>query len=427
MDQPRSIRRLIAIAGAALVVLFLAIGVLAWYVTREAAALSSITEAYGDGEDATVVSEVDRFAQKYPITSDNVWVLLWKAAALHRSGQKDTAIQSYADGLARMETLTNNVSRQEYVGSYLQFAELLREERRFDTAKATVEKALRLEPQNIEAQIFLGQLMHDGGQTGEALAHYRKQLASSLPVAEERAVLAMKIAALSSDRSHADPVEHFESLPLYLGLSIGLVPMNEAPPGVGLEDVCAILEMSWRVRCDVLPAVEVPTDGVWVSARGQYDADALLDELSRRLAWPDRRHSHIVALTEYDIFGPQTSYVFSWQRRNDEHGEAVLSTSRLAGDLASYYEPDVVATRRVAIQALSTTGSMFRFERPTDAECPLAYPDGLRSFQMKRLRLCESEEQQRDSLLQRRGGESRPMGKTRAQAITRVLQRYFIE
>jgi hypothetical protein len=86
-----------------------------------------------------------------------------------------------------------------------------------------------------------------------------------------------------------------------------------------------------------------------------------------------------------------------------------------------------MGTRRVAIQALSTTGRMFRFERPTDAECPLAYPQDLREFQMKRLRLCPSEEEQRDALLRRRGGAAGPMGKSRAQAIARVMARYFVE
>lgn len=81
----------------------------------------------------------------------------------------------------------------------------------------------------------------------------------------------------------------------------------------------------------------------------------------------------------------------------------------------------------MAIQALSTTRSMFRFERPTDAECPLAYPEDLREFQMKRLRLCASEEAQRDALLRRRGGETRPLGRARVEAIARVRQRYGFE
>ena len=427
VDQTRLIRRLIAFAFAALFLAFVAIGVLWWIVTREGAALNAITNAYDGGDNRAVVEQVDRFFTRYEISNDNAWALLWKAEAQYQLGETDAALDTWANALAKIESLTNNVSLQDYAESYLRFAEVLRERGRLDRAVTSVETALRLEPQNIAGQIFLGQIFDDKSEKSRALAHYQKQLASSLPTAEERAVLAMKIARLTSNGPAHVTGPAWDTLPLYLGLSIGLAPLNQAPRGIVLEDVCSILEASWRVRCDVLPSVEVPTDGVWVSRRNQYDADALLDEVTRRLPWPARRHSHVVVVTDYDIFGPQTNFVYSWQRRNDEHAEAILSTSRLAGDVPAYYEPAIVPTRRVAIQALSTTGSMFRFERPTDAECPLAYPAELREFQMKRLRLCSSEEEQRDALLRRRGGETRPIGKARAQAIARVFQKYLVE
>ena len=427
MDQTRLIRRLIAFAVAAVFLFLVAIGGLWWIVTREGAALRAITDAYDKGDISAVVEQVDRFFTTYEISNDNAWALLWKAEAQYQRGETDASLETWADALSKIERLTNNVSLQHYAESYLRFAEVLRERGRLDRAVASVETALRLEPQNIAAQIFLGQLFADKSEKSRALAQYQKQLASSLPTSEERAVLTMKIARLTSNGAAHASGPAWDTLPLYLGLSIGLVPLNQAPRGIVLEDVCSILEASWRVRCDVLPSVEVPTDGVWVSRRNQYDADALLEGVTTRLPWPARRHSHIVVVTDYDIFGPQTDFVYSWQRKNDEHAEAILSTSRLAGDIPGYYEPSILPTRRVAIQALSTTGSMFRFERPTDAECPLAYPAELREFQMKRLRLCTSEEEQRDALLRRRGGETRPMGRARAQAIARVFQKYFVE
>ena len=427
MDQTRLIRRLVSFSVAAFFVLLVAVAAGAWFMSREDAAFEEITRAYYDGENQRVIEAVDRFLEKYPISSENASVLLWKAEAQYQLGNADAAVATYRDALTNLESLTHNVSLRDYSGAYLRFAEILGEAGDFDHALDVVDTSLRLEPQNVAAQILIGELLTGSGQKSRALAHYQKQLASRLPVAEERTVLMMKLARLSSSGSPAPIDAALESEPFYTGLSIGLVPMYRSPEGVVLEDVCAILEGSWRVRCDVLPPLDIDSDRLWVAERNQFDARALLDEVTRRLPWPERRHSHVVALTEYDIFGPQTNFVYSWQRINDEHGEAVLSTYRLAGDIPSYYEPAVIATRRVAIQALSTTGRMFRFERPTDAECPLAYPQDLREFQMKRLRLCPSEEEQRDALLRRRGGAAGPMGLSRAAAIARVMTRYFLE
>ena len=419
-------RRTIVLA-AALFVLLMTVVTVNVLTTRASASEDDISSAYNAGDHAVVIAKVDQLLQKNPISADNVSLLFWKAESQYWSGQVDAAIETYTDALTRVESLTTNITRREYIETYFRFAEILRERERYDRAITVVESGLRLSPQHTAGQILLGALFSDSGQKDRALAHYQKQLASSVPVSEERAVMAMKVAQLSPRPPALNADDSLQSAPLYVGLSIGLVPINERPFGIVLEDVCAILEISWRVRCDVLPAVDVLPDGIWVEERGQYDADALLEDITRRLPWPARRHTHIVAITALDIFGPDTSFVFSWQRHNDEHAEAVLSTSRLAEDIPAYYEPAIIPTRRVAIQALSTTGRMFRFERPTDAECPLAYPESLREFQFKRLKLCASEIEQRDRLLHRRGGDSRPMGKTRAESITRLRERYFIE
>ena len=419
-------RRKIVLA-AALFVLLVTVVIVNVLTSHAGESGDEISDAYNAGEHAVVIEKVDQLLQRNPISADNVSLLFWKAESQYWSGQMDAAIETYTDALTRVEALTTNVTRREYSETYFRFAAILREKGLFDRAVAVVESGLRLSPQHVNGQIFLGELFAESGQKDRALAHYQKQLASSIPVSEERAVLSMKVAQLSSRAPALTSDESLQSAPLYVGLSIGLVPINQRPTGIALEDVCAILEMSWRVRCDVLPAVDVPPDGIWVDDRRQYNADALLEDITRRLPWPARRHTHIVAITEYDIFGPDTSFVFSWQRHSDEHAEAVLSTSRLVEEIPAYYEPAIIPTRRVAIQALSTTGRMFRFERPTDAECPLAYPESLREFQFKRLRLCASEVEQRDLLLQRRGGESRPIGKSRANNLLRIKQRYFVE
>jgi predicted Zn-dependent protease len=164
-----------------------------------------------------------------------------------------------------------------------------------------------------------------------------------------------------------------------------------------------------------------------VEARGQYDADRILDELRRRLPESSRPSPYILAITDRDIFGPQTSFVFSWQGGNDKAGTGVLSTHRFVTAIPDYYEPAILATRRVALQALSSTGRMMGFSRPTSPECPLAYPESFREFQFKRLRLCESDEQQRNQLLKKRGGVPSLVGQARQNAIERVYREYYID
>jgi predicted Zn-dependent protease/predicted negative regulator of RcsB-dependent stress response len=420
--------RIIAVVGTIIATVAVAILILSYFYLRDERAFAEISEAFYAGDDDVVIQKVDRLLQGNPISSENVSLLFWKAEAEYRSGQTNAALTTYADGLAKMQSVTNNVTQRGFAGTYLRFAELLSEKGRLDEAVSAVETGLRLNPQSIEGQILLGHLFEQSGQHSRAVAHYQAQLGSALPIAEERAVLTMKVARLSNSRPLLPtPSADLASTPFYWGLSIGLVPINQMPAAVAFDDVCVILEASWRVRCEVLPTLDVSDEGVWDSRRNQYNADVLLTEIERQLPPAARRHTHIVAVTERDIFGPQTGFVFSWQQIDPQHAVAVLSTSRLATEIPGYYEPETIATRRIAIQALSTTGRMFGFERPTNAECPLAYPESLREFQFKRLRLCTEEEEQRDLLLRRWGGAASPMGKARATVISRVSQKYFIE
>ena len=157
------------------------------------------------------------------------------------------------------------------------------------------------------------------------------------------------------------------------------------------------------------------------------DAARILSVIGQRLPESSRSHPYILAVTDRDIFGPQTSFVFSWQGGSNKASTGVLSTSRFVTDIPDYYEPAIMATRRVALQALSSTGRMMNFTRPTDPQCPLAYPGSFPEFQHKRLQLCESDEQQRDQLLTRRGGTPVPFGRARNDAYARVRRTYFID
>ena len=143
-----------------------------------------ISVAYNAGDDAAVIERVDRTLQGQAISSDNVSLLFWKAESQYRSGQADAAIATYLDAIAKVESVTNNITRREFVETYFRFAALLREKGRFERAIAVAEAGLRVQPQNVAGQIFLGQLLDDSGQHDRALAHYQKLLASSVPVSE---------------------------------------------------------------------------------------------------------------------------------------------------------------------------------------------------------------------------------------------------
>jgi hypothetical protein len=119
--------------------------------------------------------------------------------------------------------------------------------------------------------------------------------------------------------------------------------------------------------------------------------------------------------------------VFSWQNRSEASGIGIISTHRFQAGVPDFHEPTIVAARRLAIQALSTSGSMLGFPRPTHPECPLAYPNEVREFHQKRSRLCESDIEQPDALLRRRGRTPTPFGVERAAEVERVYRAYALE
>ena len=394
----------------------------------ERQALEAIEQLFREGQAEAVIRRVDELAARRPITLDNVHAHFFRAESQAFLGQREAAIHGYESALTAIGVLTDNVGQRQFAWAYFRLALLLRELKRPEVAQARIEEALRLEPRNMHGQLVLGELLVERGLRDRARQHYRDLLATSLPVSEERAVLGIKLDRLGSGKvgESLQPPD-LRGAPVHVGLSIALVPLNEVPATVSLPDVCAILESSWRIRCAVLAPLTIPEDAVLAAARGQYDADRLLEEMRTRLPAFARGFTHVVGVTGRDIFARQTNFLFSWQGGDERGGMGVLSAYRFAVAIPDYYEPAIVATRRVALQALSTTGSMLGLPRPTNPECPLAYPNGLREFQQKRLRLCESDVQRRDELLERRGGSPVPFGEQRAEEIARVHRAYYVE
>lgn len=402
--------------------------VTAFQEVRERRTIAEIERRYNAGQYEAVIQRAREFSSQHPQTIESASVLMFKAESEYELGRVDTAINDYQAALVIIEKTVNNVNQRRYASAYFRLGAMLQERQRIDAAIAMVEAGLRLTPQYVEGQIQLGEMLLARGDRDRALRLYRSVLASPLPVSEERVVLNIKIDRLTAGEPGASLKSNDVSGALfYPNLSIGLIQLNGVRKDVDLVDVCLILEISWRIRCEVLEPFTIPDSEIFVKGRGQYDADRVLDKLRTR--WPEssRQHPFLVAVTDRDIFGPNTSFVFSWQGGRDKAGTGVLSTSRFVPEIPPYYEPAIIATRRVAVQALSTTGRMMSFTRPTDPECPLAYPESFREFQQKRLQLCDSDVLQRDQLLARLGGAPASFGRERSDAYMRLRRRYFIE
>jgi predicted Zn-dependent protease len=386
-----------------------------------------IARLFHDKQFETVVREARPLLARHGLTPTSASILLYEAESHLRLGARDEAIHAYERVLPVISSL-DSVQQRRFAWVFFRLAMLARENRQLDQAVAKTETGLRIEPQNIRAQILLGELFNERGERTRALAHFKGLAASSLPTNEERAVLAMKI-----DRSTTGTLGASVRPPdlrgarLHEGVSIGLIPLHDLPKEVVLADVCVALEAAWLIRCEVLAPIAVPDANVFVSERAQYDGDRVLDALTRWYPVATRPRPFLLAVAGRDLFGPKTSYVFSWQSRGGDAGNGVMSVARFAAGLDDVYEKGSVLMRRVTIQAISTSGSMLGISRPTNPECPTAFPIDFREFQQKRARLCGSDEEQRDTLLRTRGGAANVFGEGRIREIDRVYRAYYLE
>lgn len=383
-----------------------------------------IVKLHQAGEHAEVVRAVDEFMARHGLTRETAPLLFVQAESRLELGQVEAAIKGYDTGLAALAPL-HNVERRKFAWAVFRLATALRRAGRSEAALTRLEDGLRLEPQNVQYQILRGEMLAEQGQRDRALQLFQSLVGSSLANSEERAVLGIKIGRLLAGAPAAAAASDLSAASLHTGFSIGLVLVNQSSAGIPLSDLCLVLESKWLIRCEVLAPVSIPEELILVAERGQYAGDKVLQELWRHLPAPSRRHPYVVGITGRDIFGPRTSFVFSWQSRSEASGIGIISTHRFRAGVPDFYEPSFVTARRRAIQVLSTTGSMLGFTRPP--ECPLAYPNEVREFQQKRSRLCESDIEQRDALLRRRGGTPMPFGAERAAEVERVYRAYALE
>jgi predicted Zn-dependent protease len=389
--------------------------------------IQQLGELFADQQFDAVVRAAGPMLARHGLTPATITIVVLEAESRRRLGDRTEAIRAYERVLPVLAPL-NNVEQRRFSFVFFRLAMLAQETRQLDQAVARAEAGLRLEPQNTWGQILLGEILTERGDRGRALAHFKEVAASSFATSEDRAVLAMKIDRLTTGRTGASITPpDMRQVSRHEGLSIALVPLSDLMKEVKLADVCVALEAAWRIRCEVLAPLSLPEGEVFVAPRGQYNADRVLDELRRRLPGETRPGRYLLAVAGRDLFGPKTRFVFSWQTGGGNLGVGVTSAYRFAVLLDDFYEKPAVLMRRVIIQALSTTASMLGVNRPTNPECPTAFPMDFREFQLKRPRLCASDVEQRDAILRTRGGAARPFGDARSREIDRVYRAYYLD
>ena len=381
----------------------------------------TIVARFQAGDDAAVVSGVERFFARYPVDTDTWPLLLYRAESQRRRGQLALARPDYERTLPFIEGL-NNVQQRPYAFVRFRLASIHAAAGDQAAAISSLESGLGLEPQSMLHQIFLGELYGARGDRTRAVKHFQDLAATVPPRSEGRVVLDIKLEKLGAGGAAPQAPVDLAAAPLHSGLRFRLLPINQADPRIALKDICLMLEGKWRLACDVLPAIVLPEEDMLARERGQYDGNRVLEQIERRYPAAARPGEFVVGIVRRDIFGPGTRYVFSLQERSRRVG--VVSSIRFVDEIEAYYEPDTIVTRRLGIQLLSTTGSLLGFSRATRPDCPNAYPNEFTEFLLKSASLCDSEIAQRDELLRRLGGPTAPIGTARSGEIARVYRAY---
>src|SRR4051812_8798977 len=131
-------------------------------------AVGDVTRLFYDGHYAQVVSDVDRFIATHPTSLETVAATLMKAESQYRLDDPTAAVGTYQEALLQAEKIASNVNMRRFAPAYFRLAQILKEQRRLDSAVTAVEAGLRLAPQETVGQIFLGQLLADSGQINRA-------------------------------------------------------------------------------------------------------------------------------------------------------------------------------------------------------------------------------------------------------------------
>lgn len=357
----------------------------------------------------------------HDVTPENLPLLVRQAISYRRLGRSEAAIAAFEAGLPALRSL-DEVSAEPYGQMLYDLAQLYDDVGSSEQAAEVLREGLRLRPSSSMHRALLASLDESLAEMDLARAEFLEIIESAPSGSEARVVAERRLARLDGKPWPAAATAPEPQLTRAVQLAI--IPVEPLDARLDLDELCLVLEEMLWLPCRVMPAQVVPDEKFRDEERNQFRAEKILGVLveTRR-----RFQSDVVqlAVVSRDMFSDDNNFVFSSARYQERI--AVLSTYRLLESLPSYWPADALAGRRVAIQAISAVAGALGLARPTGAQCPTAYPNGLESFLLKRAELCASTIRSRDALLERLGGERIQQDSVRQAATRRALRHYLID
>jgi predicted Zn-dependent protease len=369
------------------------------------------------------------FARNEP-SPENLLLLHLQAASYRKLDRRLEAVETYERGVSVVRTL-DNVHAEPFAVLLYELATLYDAEGDIRRAITVLEEGLKLRPGSAMHRALLAAWYQDLGDAGKAESLFREVLESAPEGSEPHAVAERRLATGAA----VSPRSYLEFAPVTADLTrhlvIAVVPLNDIDPRVDLAGICLVIEAELWIPCGVVPPSHFPEALLLDSERNQYLAGRVLAALgsaeisiARGPLEPDGG-IFVLGVTSHDLFDADTNFVFS--SSNVEHRVGILSSYRLLDDLPRYWAAEGLAGRRLSIQALSTVGTGLGFQRPISERCPLAYPNGVEAFVLKRGELCASEARERDAYLAGLGSRRMQPDAVRSAAIARTRHAYLLD
>ncbi|MCB1706139.1 MAG: hypothetical protein KDI17_14845 [Halioglobus sp.] len=341
-------------------------------------------------------------------------------------GDDDAAFAVLDPALPRIAEL-DNVQQRRYADVYFVLGEITAADAQFARARGYLLQGLRLEPNNLMYQLYLGDMYMKAGDTRLAREHYLELLETPGLAPEQRAMIRISMPEGDGvDRFTEESRKQLAQMAFLDYPLITLVPINKLPDAVVPTELCLILESVFRMGCVVKSPITFAPNEAGLR-NGQIDAVAVIAELESTFARPGV--APIVGIMSEDIFSGTARFVFSTQALDSGYG--VVSTFRFFQTGRYSYANENIYNRRLTVQLISVVGQLLGFERPLQPYCPLAYPNSLDEFLLKRAALCPSTQSSLDELLAELGTqEGIRFSKFSSAKISRILEvkaRYGID